>query len=431
MIYFMEIKCEDMMEIAIGAGSIVLENGGETYRTEETVNQIAKALGAKTVSSFVTPTVIQFSYTDENNHYHSAIRRITKRGTNLKKIAQVNELSRRISRRQKLSNPRQIENLLNKINKTTSYSNFIMIFMAALSSFFFALMFGGSIIEGFAAFFVGLFLRIFLIFIEKYNLGVFFNSLSAGAITSVFTDLLFILGFISQTEIVLISVLMQVVPGLAIVNAIRDIIAGDLVAGNARIVEAFMIAAALSVGSVFGFLVFTFLGISTNDLFTVAKTQSLSNFPLYIKILLPFIFAMGASGFSAFYLNTNLFDVLPGALIGGLGWLLFSFVGDGGVISYFVGAFAVAIFSEIIAHVVKNPATIYLLPGLLPLVPGGGMFKTMRFCANGLIEQSLSSGFSTLCSAGAIALGIALASSIAKIMSIIYKNKINKINQNN
>ena len=52
------------------------------------------------------------------------------------------------------------------------------------------------------------------------------------------------------------SVLMQVVPGLAIVNAIRDMIAGDLVAGNARLIEAFMIAAGLSVGAVTGMLLF-------------------------------------------------------------------------------------------------------------------------------------------------------------------------------
>ena len=57
-----------MIDIAVRAGAIVLENGGETYRTEATVNKIARALGAKTVSSFVTPTVIQFSYTDDNDH---------------------------------------------------------------------------------------------------------------------------------------------------------------------------------------------------------------------------------------------------------------------------------------------------------------------------------------------------------------------------
>jgi len=51
--------------------------------------------------------------------------------------------------------------------------------------------------------------------------------------------------------------LMQVVPGLAIVNSIRDIIAGDLVSGAARLLDAFMIAAGISVGSVLGILLFS------------------------------------------------------------------------------------------------------------------------------------------------------------------------------
>ena len=45
---------------------------------------------------------------------------------------------------------------------------------------------------------------------------------------------------------------MQVVPGLAFVNGIRDVISGDLVSGGARLLEALMIATALSIGSCFG-----------------------------------------------------------------------------------------------------------------------------------------------------------------------------------
>ena len=111
----MGITCEDMIDIAIRAGAIVLENGGETYRTEATVNKIARALGAKTVSSFVTPTVIQFSYTDDNDHYHTAIRRIKKRGVNLDKIALIDELTRRIEKKKKTYGPHFIESLLSRI----------------------------------------------------------------------------------------------------------------------------------------------------------------------------------------------------------------------------------------------------------------------------------------------------------------------------
>ena len=53
----------------------------------------------------------------------------------------------------------------------------------------------------------------------------------------------------------MIATLMQVVPGLAIVNGIRDLISGDLVSGTARIIDAFMIAAGLSTGAVTVFVI--------------------------------------------------------------------------------------------------------------------------------------------------------------------------------
>lgn len=413
----MDIKCEDMMEIAINAGSLVLENGGEIYRTEQTVTGIAKSLGAKTSSCFVTPTVIQFSYTDNNDHYHTAIRRITNRDTNLKKLSQINELYRRIINRKKISTPRQIEVLLNKIDKTSSYPNWLIYLMGALSSFAFVFLFNGSFIEALVAFFIGGFLRIFLTKIAQFNLGTFFVSLCSGFIISVLTELFFLFNIIPATETVLISVLMQVVPGIAIVNAIRDIIAGDLVAGTARLVEAFMIAAGLSIGSVFGLLIFTNFRPNTTEIINSSTNSGILYF------ILVFIYAFFASGSSAFYLKANIIDIFFGASIGGLGWLVYCLVGTSGVGAYFLGAFTVAILSELLAAKIKNPATVFLIPGLLPLVPGGGMFKTMRACANGLMNEALRLGFSTLCAAAAIALGIALATSFAKITGLITKNK--------
>ena len=49
---------QDIQDIAVTAGEIVLENGGETYRAEDTVVHIATALGAKDASAFITPTVV-------------------------------------------------------------------------------------------------------------------------------------------------------------------------------------------------------------------------------------------------------------------------------------------------------------------------------------------------------------------------------------
>jgi len=252
-----EITCEEMLDIVLKAGSLILENGGETYRTEQSIIKIATALGAESASAFVTPTVIMFSYTDSNKHYHSAIRRITNRTVNLKKVSQVNDLVRRLVKRGKSSNPRQIANLLDRIQKAPLYPKLLVVIFAAFSSFFFACMFGGSMKEALCALCIGFLLRGMLISLEKLPISSFFVSLLSGGLISILAELCFSLKWIPSSEIVLISVLMQVVPGLAIVNSIRDIIAGDLVSGAARLLDAFMIAAGISVGSVLGILLFS------------------------------------------------------------------------------------------------------------------------------------------------------------------------------
>lgn len=93
----------------------------------------------------------------------------------------------------------------------------------------------------------------------------------------------------------------------------------------------------------------------------------------------------------------------------------------GGTGAYFWGALTAAVSAETIAIVIKNPATVYLVPGLLPLVPGGGMFQTMRAAVQGNLEEALALGLSTLTAAGAIALGVALASSAARIVASIIR----------
>jgi uncharacterized membrane protein YjjP (DUF1212 family) len=250
------LEHKEILAITIRAASMILENGGETYRAEETAVKTALSFGAVTATAFVTPTVVQVSYTDEDKRYHTAVQRLTKRGVNLKKISQVNELSRRLAKRETITKPGQVERILNRIDNTPQYQVWMIVGGASLSSFFFALMFGGILVEAVTALCIGFILRISLLILDKAHLNSFIISLLSGAVVSICTEAAYIFTLIPSIEIVMTSVLMQVVPGLAIVNAIRDMIAGDLVAGNARLIEAFMIAAGLSVGAVTGMLLF-------------------------------------------------------------------------------------------------------------------------------------------------------------------------------
>lgn len=147
---------------------------------------------------------------------------------------------------------------------------------------------------------------------------------------------------------------------------------------------------------------------------------------LWYKLLLAALWGAGAAAALSYCFNISRYNIVWGSLVGGLGWATYiAFLPDSGVAdnrAYFFGALIVAILSEILARIQKKPATIYLVPGLLPLVPGGGMFETMEATVNGNLEEALLLGFSTLTCAGAIALAIALATSGKRMVVAIIRH---------
>ena len=143
-------------------------------------------------------------------------------------------------------------------------------------------------------------------------------------------------------------------------------------------------------------------------------------------IILSGLWGAGAAAALSYCFNISRYDIVWGAFIGGLGWAICNvWMSPSGIVAvkgYFIGALVVAVLSECLAIIIKRPATIYLVPGLLPFVPGGDMFKTMRAAVEGNLQDAVFLGFSTLSAAGAIALAIALSSSGSRIVVAIIRN---------
>lgn len=104
---------------------------------------------------------------------------------------------------------------------------------------------------------------------------------------------------------------------------------------------------------------------------------------------------------------------LGGALCWGV-YLLFGFLGND-ILQAFLATVALAFYSEIVARALKSPATVYLIMGLIPLVPGGGIYYTMEYCISGQMMEFMREGVHTLGIAGALALGILLVTAAIRL----------------
>lgn len=248
-----------VLNLAAHAGKIILQNGAETYRVEETMVKICTAFNIKDADSFVTPTGIMLSITCNNGEIVSAVRRVQNRTVNLEKISKINDLSRTIQKN-KLSID-DVEKELKAIEGSKSYSSCIMVFFAGIGAAFFTLLFGGGLNDSFVALVTGFLIKSVSTIFSKINLNDFFVNIIGGSIAALVALIFYKLGLINSVDKSIIGSIMLLVPGLSITNAVRDTIAGDLVSGVARGLEAFLTAVAIAAGTGIVFKIWiTFFG---------------------------------------------------------------------------------------------------------------------------------------------------------------------------
>lgn len=90
--------------------------------------------------------------------------------------------------------------------------------------------------------------------------------------------------------------------------------------------------------------------------------------------------------------------------------------GSNVVLATFVSALSAALLAHLFARKLKAPVTIFLIAGILPTVPGNGIYQIMYHLLIGNKERSLYYLTQTLEVAGAIAIAIFLMDTIFKVL---------------
>lgn len=233
-----------LIRVTKTAAALILESGAETFRAEETVQHICRPYLA-TVDVMALPTGVILTIHQGEDNYTSIIR-IKDRGINLTKLQLVNNISRQVSEQELTLF--EAEQCLAKIQAEQNISKLWLTIAVALSSGFFALLFGGRIAEFFIAALAGGSVQLVAFTFHNTSLSKFIRCIVAGALTALIA-LIFTKFFrIGAMDKIIIGAIMPLLPGLPLTSAIRDTIHGDLISGVARGAEALLIATALGVG---------------------------------------------------------------------------------------------------------------------------------------------------------------------------------------
>lgn len=133
--------------------------------------------------------------------------------------------------------------------------------------------------------------------------------------------------------------------------------------------------------------------------------------------LLNLLFSFTASFFFAVVFDAPKKLFLPAGIVGALGWMMGQTAGMlfdlPLVMVNFIGAFTLGIMSHVMARVYKEPSTIFLIPGIIPFVPGGLAYDATSSIILSDYTGAVNIIMEVIISAGSIAAGILFAEQFA------------------
>lgn len=244
-----------ILELASYTGRLILQNGGEVSRAEDVIARVGRYYGYE-IDAFVTLTCIFVSTKGKDNKFYSQVTRIKVRDLNLHKVAEVNRVVRHIAE----YNYDEFYEQLKFIEKNYCLEFIRYIIGCIMIGGSFCILFNAGYKEVIIGSIGGFLVALLVKFLNKYQVnGVIVNILGA-MLCSFVAYYATYFGYTKETSTVIISQLMIFVPGIAFVNTVRDLLAGDLVAGISRFTEVVMVATSLAVGAGIAFKIYISLG---------------------------------------------------------------------------------------------------------------------------------------------------------------------------
>ena len=375
---------------ALDLGEELLISGAEVARVEDTLRRLCMAYGAESVDVFtITSSVIVTADFGERGCI-TQTRRISGLKFNLSAFEALNGLSRRACSER--MEPVKLREELNHIGSLPKYSYGQNCGIWALIASSFSLFFGGNLFDAFLSGFIAVVLFAVQNFLGRLRVNSYFSTVLCSLVGGFLSNLAYVI-YLGKVEIhpsmINIGIIMLLIPGIALTNAIRDMFSGDTISGLLRFIEALV----LSVAIAWGFAVLASPGSQTAEVHP------------WLQLAAGIV---GSLGFSL------LFNVRGGKRLfwcaagGGVAWgvvLLVQFAGGTEMMGYLTGSLILTVYAEVMARIHFCPSTVYIAAATIPLIPGGSLYNTMRFAMdedwNAFAVQGLRTlGYAILISAG-------------------------------
>jgi uncharacterized membrane protein YjjP (DUF1212 family) len=393
-------RSNEVLGLASDAGHILLENGAEIARVEETMKRIAEHYGEDKEHFFVLSNGI---FTTGQSYANVDF--IPIKGARLDKVVEVNQLSREITAgKHSLEEARA---RLERIRCMPEKPRWERILGAALGSAAFCAIFGGSFMDCAAALVAGTVTYVTLALLCAPRMSKALGNICSGAVGTLLCILFHRWGFGQSLGNMIIGTLIPLIPGAAFTNGLRDIADEDYLAGVTRLLDALLVFLSIAIGVCVTFLIHSFVAGGMIQLNGTLTDPVTAIFPIQLAAAF-----LGTAAFAVLFGVPRKYYI-PAGIVGMVGWaaylLVVRFTPLSLVGGTLVASTIVAFLSRFFAVRLKCPGTVFLICGEFPLIPGAGVFWSSYYVVSNHLGDSLTAGLTAVKVTIAIVLGIIIA----------------------
>jgi uncharacterized membrane protein YjjP (DUF1212 family) len=237
----------EVVSLALTAGQLLIENGAESQRVEQTVRAVGIGLGADWGDVLVSHNAIMVTHIS-GGEFRTKVRRVTIGGVNMSLIEAISHLTHRVEEGKfdRLGVRTELERIC---RRPRHYNRWLTIVAVGLACAAFSRLFGSdwpgfglTLVAAAAAMFVRQELTH-----RGFNplLGVIVTAFVAGGVVGLIQKLFL---FSLRAELALAASVLLLVPGVPFINAVEDMIKGHTVVGLARGATAVLIIFGIALG---------------------------------------------------------------------------------------------------------------------------------------------------------------------------------------
>ena len=404
---------EEILEFCVNLSRNMIISGANLERVHLANEFICKSYGLKDVSIYLLSTHISLSAYDSEGDYASRQASIPAAGINLERLRSLNQLSFKVA--EITPAPKVLAQMLSRAMQVREYSDWVVLLARILAMSCLCFMFGGGFNDLIAVASVTALIHFLMAAFEHSGLDrLVINALTMWFATSAAIFFVYT-GVANNLAAVLITVSMIVIPGIPLVNAMRNLICGREINGILQMLKIFIETMALAMG--------IYVALIVLGGFALIQAPDSVLLEPYIIVLLSYIASVGFGTVFQIPVKDLWLAGLGGALTR-ISLLLLTPVVSNRLLFMTISALIAALYADFWAVKRKQPSTYFVYPSIIPLIPGDLFFYAISGLYAGNYNVVETNGINCLLSLSGLSIGFVLSSAVSHhIRRNVYRAK--------